>query len=513
MSKAGKFLFLFSVLFFMGLCVFRLIYGGWHDAMWVPFTLSLVLFFVGFIKEYRAIMAFFTMRTTKHGMNMFTLILMVLVGLTCVNVLAVHYEKTFDWTSEKLNSLSDQSIKAAKSLKQETQLLLLYRDEQKQGENVQRGVRDLANMYLNQNAMIKFSAYNALQRPDLAEQYEYKTGPFAFYAIQGAQKVQIDQPTEEGVTHALMKFGRDHKKIIYFVMGHGERDLNAKDEDGLSDLKDDLLISYEVKPLILYQSGNKIPDDADEVAIVRPQQQYLETELQALRDYAKGGGHLFIALDPGLKQNLAQLTKTLGVEFDNDFILDLRSQVIKSGPATVLGSVFSKTNDITKAFDNGMYAIFFTASSVKRAPDAPSSIQFDDIVQTDQRTMAIAELKDQVTYKPNGPHTLGVWATGRLSGQTEATQPKPFSAVVFGDSDFISNRIFHDNLNRDLSLNAFSSLANDKDLVSIRAKEPKATKLEMTTQGFMILLLGFLLPLPLAMFLTGGVAWWRRRVA
>jgi ABC-type uncharacterized transport system involved in gliding motility auxiliary subunit len=210
-SKAGKFLFSFAVLFFLGLLGFRYVYGGWQNSMWVPLGLSVALFIAGVFKDWRAIRDFFAMRTTKHGLNVGALIIIALVGLACVNFLAVRYEKKFDWTSEKLNSLSDQSIKAARGLKADTEFTLLYRNDQSQGESVQRAVQDLLSMYQNVAPKLKYSAYNALQHPELAKKFEYTTGSYAFFVAQGETHVRIDQPTEEGVTRALLKLGHEKK--------------------------------------------------------------------------------------------------------------------------------------------------------------------------------------------------------------------------------------------------------------------------------------------------------------
>lgn len=509
MSKAGKFLFLFSALFFLGLMAFRFVYGGWHDSMWVPLGLTLVLFFTAAAKERQIIATFLSMRTTQHGMNMGVLILLAFAGAVCINLLAVRYEKKFDWTSDKLNSLSDQSVKAATALKADAEVILLYRNEQAQGENLQRQVRDVIGMYQNATAKIKFSAYNALQRPDLAQKYEFTYGPFAMVVEQGDKRVKIEQPSEEGITRALIKLGHEKKKVIYFVHGHGERELNANDEEGLSGLQQDLSVTYETKPLALYDVKNQVPDDAALVAIIRPTQQFLESEIQGLREYAKRGGGFLLALDPGSRTNIAQFCKTLGVEFKNNYILDLNSQVLGAGPATVMGVEFSKGSEVTRSFGNATYAIFHLASEVKPAPDAPKLIQFDEIIKTGRRTMAINEMKSQIEFRETGPHTVGIVAKGRLSENDK----QDFNAIIIGDSDFASNRLIQNNLNRDLILNAVSSLAQDTDLISIRPKAPKGTKLEMTTQGFAGLVLGVLLPIPLLLFLTGGVVWWRRRVA
>jgi ABC-type uncharacterized transport system involved in gliding motility auxiliary subunit len=505
MSKQGKVLLIAGLLFLVVLYIFRVTYEGWHDSMWVPLVLGLLLTTAGVARERIAIAQFFMMRTTKHGLNMGAIILFAAAALVCANIFAVRYEKKFDWTSDKLNTLSDQSAKAAKGLKRLTEFVLLYRNDEQGGENVQKAVRDLAKLYMNESSQITFQSFNALQDPARAQKFEYSSGPFAFFAVQGDRKVKIDQPTEEGVTRALIKLGRESKKAVYFTMGHGERDAEAKDEDGLSFFKEQLGVTYEVRALTLYQTGNKVPEDAAAVVIVRPTQQFLEPELQALRDYSKRGGSLFIAIDPGMKHNLAQLTKSVGIEFNNDYVLDQRAQLIQMGPATVLGSTFPVPSDITKAFGEGQFAMFYIASSLKKAPDASAALDIQPLIATDNGTMSVPEL-GKIAYKPNGPQTLAMTVKGTLAD-------KPFSAVVIGDSDFLSNRLIQNNLNNDFALNSVAWITDDKDLISIRPKQAKGSNLEMTAHDFNLYVLGFLLPTPLALFALGSFMWWRRRTA
>ena len=439
MSRAGKFLFLFSFLFFLILCVTRIIYGGWQSGMWGPFLLCIILFVLGCIKDARGIREIAGMRTTKHGMNMGAAIALVIAVLTCVNIFGVRYEKRWDWTSDRLNSLSDQSVKAVQSLRGETRLLLLYRKGQTGEDNISRSLADLAQMYQNvavkSAAKLKYEASNALQRPDLAQEYDFQQGAYAVFLIQGNRKVKIETPNEEGLTRALLKIGRDKKKTFYFTMGHGERVLDDKTEAGLSRFKEDLDVIYDVKPLVLFQAGNKVPDDADVVAIIRPNQQFLESELQAMRDYAKRGGHLLLAIDPGTNQNLAQLTKTFGVEYANNFILDLRSQVVQGGPAMVLGTKFSATSDITKAFNQPRtFIVANVASELKIDRNKSEDLKVEPIVSS-ENTMSIPKQVERVSFAPNGPHILGVSVEGKLTGG------KDFSSVIFGDSDFFVERL------------------------------------------------------------------------
>jgi len=502
MSKPGKIFLIGGLLFWAAMYAFRLVYGGWHPSLWVPLVLGFLLLIAGFAKEWRNIAEFFTMRTTKHGLNMGAVILISLVGLTCVNILAVKYNHKFDWTSDKLNSLSDQSLKAAQALTQDTRFVLLYRTDDQNGESIQRSIKDLAALYQNVTPKISFESHNAIVDPATAKNYDFSSGPFALFVQQGERKLKIDTPSEEGVTRALIKLSRTSKKVIYFVTGHGERELDAKDADGLSFLVDELRVTYDVRSLTLYQNKNVVPEDAAAVAIVRPTQQYLDDEIHALREYVQvRGGKLLIAIDPGMKQNLAGLARSFGIEFHNDYVIDLRSRTLHMGPASVLGTNYPDPSAITQGFPEASFSLFQIASSLKKSPDAPSDAKVIGLVGTDTQTMATSEL-GEVTYKPNGPHTIGM----------EATSGKSI-VIVFGDSDFMCNSFIQQNLNNDLAMNIFAELANDKDLISIRPRVAKGTKLEMTRQNFNAYVFLFLIPLPVVLFILGGVMFWRRRTA
>lgn len=503
MSRPGKYFLFGGFAFLILLFIFRVTYQGWHDSMWFPLVIGIVLSSMGLLRDRATVLQFFTMRTTKHGLNMGAIILAAVVGLICLNVFAVRYEKKFDWTSDRLNTLSDQSVKSAKALTKETQLILFFRNDEVGGENVQKAIGDLAKMYKNESGKISYQAVNALQDPGQAQKFDFASGAFAFFAVQGDRKIKIDQPTEEGVTRALIKLSRESKKAIYLTMGHGERDSAATAEDGISFFKEQLEVTYDVRNLTLYQTGNKVPEDAAAVLIIRPNQQFLETELQALRDYAARGGHLFIAIDPGMRHNLAQLTKSFGIEFNNDYVLDQRAQLIQMGAATVLGSTFPAPSDITKAFGEGQFGVFFIASSLKKAPDAAADLDVQPLLATDKGTMATPEL-GKVIYKANGPQTLAM---------TSVNVGKKSSIVVIGDSDFLSNRLVQNNLNNDFALNSVAWLTDDKDLISIRPKQAKGSTLEMTSEKFNFYVLGFLLPTPFLLFAIGAFMWWRRRTA
>lgn len=532
MSKIGKACLLISGLFILASGVIRLVLNQWHDSLYVSIGLALVFFIIAVAKDFRTYVDFFTMRTTKHGMNMGALILLALVFLISLNFIAVKNDKKFDWTSEGLNSLSDQSIKAAAAVKEDLKVILLSRKEQ-QEESVRRQLQQIVDMYHSKNSKISFTPFNARQRPDLAQKFGFSSGAYGIFLEYKGKQMKVEAPSEEEMTKALIKMTRESKKTVYFTKGHGEHPLDGSGADGLSFLKEDLQLVYDVKEISLVETP-KIAADAAAVAIIGPSQQFLETELQALRDYARAGGRLLIAADPGQQHNLAQLTKTLGVEFKNNFVLDPRASIPGMGNVAALGLTFSKASDVTKDFQAGMMAVFELASGVQRAPDAPAGVKVEEIIKTDGVAVSTDQLSEQIRVNGRGPLTLAVAVDGKLpnaatpppadvGGKTDAktdakAEAKPqesqeFAAVIVGDSDFLSNKLYRNNLNRDVAMNSVSYLAKDTEMISIRPKMPKGSVLNLTREKSLLILLGFLVPLPILMFSAGGFIWYRRKTA
>lgn len=507
MSKASKFSFLFSGLFAVAVVVARLILNGWEPFMWVPLGLSLALFVFAIVYDAAFLLEFLTMRTTKHGMNMGGLILTVVVLLVAINIVAVTNEKKWDWTTEGLNSLSEQSLKAVESLSADTELVLLYRKGQGD-DQVRRQVQDLAQLYMNASKKLSLKMFNAYERVDWTSKLEYKDadGPFALYLVQGDRHLKVDQPSEEEMTRTLLRLSRSKKKHVYVVAGHGEMALTSTGPQSISDFKRDLELSYDVKSLELFKDP-KIPEDAELVIVVGPKLQFLAPEIEALRSYAKRGGKLFFGLDPDGKHGLAGLLKAFGIEYQNDFVLDPRAMIPGAGNIAAIGSEFSTTAEATKPLRDG-FTLFLVASALKRAPDASKDFIIDEILRTDETPIATPTLVNNPTVRVKGPHILGMQSKGKLDGSE-----KEFEVIVYGDGDFVRDDLYRKNLNRDLAMNSVSSLAKDSDLVSIRPKSPKGTTLTMTNTQLMIVLFGFLLPVPILLFFTSGLLWWRRKAA
>lgn len=506
MSNVAKICFGCAFLCMVVLAAFQIMAGGWVFFNWILLGAAVLLIAVAIFVDLRLYWEFLTMRTTKHGMNMGVLILLAVTFLVCINYLAYKHNKTWDLTEERLNSLSEQTTKLLDGLKDDLQVMVFYKGNEV-GELKGKIKQSLA-IYQEYSNKVKTQFVNMYVDQPLALQYltgqtDIEQAKVMVFLEHKGKRVRVDDVDESGITAGIIKVTRVSATKIYLLQGHGERDLASDDDQGIQQLVKGLTeASFQVEPLNLLDK-KEVPADAAAVAIVGPQMPYLENELQALRAYIGKGGRIFMAIDPGLRHNLAGLAKTMGVEFSNNYIFSLL-QIAGQGPATVVGRRFDPSSEITKSIPTGTYSMFPLASELKSAGD--KTIETKELVKSDDRSFTVTDPTKPVTAQPKTQAvTIGFGARGTETGKT-------FEAVIFGDSDFLSNRAIMFGANRDLVMNAFAELTNQKDLISIKPKLPKGT-LVMLTEYSRYGIIIVLMLVPVLLFISGGVLWFRRRGA
>ena len=89
----------------------------------------------------------------------------------------------------------------------------------------------------------------------------------------------------------------------------------------------------------------------------------------------------------------------------------------------------------------------------------------------------------------------------------------PREIVVIGTSRALSNEFVGSLGNLDLGINVMNWLAGDDSLITIEPKTRVDLSLELSRLAMTLIAVGFLVFLPLAFLISGGVIWWRRRRA
>lgn len=511
MSLKAKVCYFLALVFVAGAVVLKITTGMWLNLNSVLLGLAAFCVVLAAVIDWRLYWEFLTMRTTKHGMNMGVTILIVITFLVCINYLANRHNKSWDVTAEKLNSLSEQSVSLLKNLQADMDVKVFYKGGA--GQEGRQRVKQNLQIYQELTPRLRVEFYNSYVEAEMALKYlndqpDRDASPVFVFVEYHGRKIRAEQPFDEAaLTSAMVKATREGASKIYFVKGHGEKDVEMESDQGLKEFVRSLEeASFQVETLNLIEK-KEIPKDASVVAIVGPVVAFLDEELKWLREYAQNGGKLFVALDPGQRHNLANLTKTLGIEFQNNFVLT-RSPLEGWGPVGILGLSFDPSSEITRSFPTGAsFAMFLLASELKPAQGRDASMEVKEIVRSDANTFTMVDPRDGVTVpKKTFPVTVGMTSKG------PGKEGKTFEAVVFGDSDFISNRGMAVGVNRDLAINSLAQLTNQADLISIRPKLPAGTMIMLTAfQRLGILIFG--LSVPLFLLITAAVIWFKRRGA
>jgi ABC-type uncharacterized transport system involved in gliding motility auxiliary subunit len=164
-------------------------------------------------------------RRAAHGTNALlgTLLSLSIIGMLAF--LSTRHSVRFDWTEQRVNTLSQETLALAASLDRGVQLTAFFK------ERDSIPVRDLLDRYADASDRIEVRFVDPNVRPDLVEAYQLDAAELArglILATAGddgasAPAVRITSPSEFEITNALSKLLRETQRKVYFVAGHGER--------------------------------------------------------------------------------------------------------------------------------------------------------------------------------------------------------------------------------------------------------------------------------------------------
>lgn len=504
-----------SILCFVALAGLYFALKVWMPFMWVILAPGIAGLVLWLYLDRKAIFELFTMKSTKQGLNMGALVLIILFFLTIINYLGAKYYKTFDFSGNSINTLSDQSDKILKSLDGKLVVKFFYKNGADRVDENKKAFRDLIKKYQDQSDKVQFEFVEMNENAQLSKDFGATKGPGEAFVDYKGNKNRIENYTEQDLTNAIIKVTRSTKKIIYFTEGHKERNSDQdKDESGVSNFKQMLeKNSYVVKTLSL-ASLPEIPADADAIAILGPEQNFQAAEIRALENYLEKGGSVLLALDDRSVGGLQSFLLPLGIELENFYVFNVYStplgQVVNAQSPTVAVN-YSAMDPITKVFGPKEMTVFRQPHALKLSKTS-DVIKTEIIVKTPANSVALKELDSKDYSGDPRSFNIGVHVTGKF-GKSD----KEFNLVVFSDTDFMSNILLYQNLNRDLALNSIAALVKETDLISVSAKETGPTKLLVSppefNQFFKFVVAGIFFPLPVLLMIVSLVLWLRRRHA
>lgn len=450
-------------------------------------------------------------RQTKYAAYATLYIIVTLAVVTVANVLANRYDKSYDATSNKRYSLSDQTVKIVKGLKQDA--TITYYDQASHFQSA----KDKLDLYADLSPKIHVEYVDPDKKPELAREAGIKSYGTTVVQI-GARKNEAKSTSEEDITGAFIRDLKHTTRTVCFVTGSGEHQIDDMTRSGYSHFKDLLgKEEYQTKSISLLEKA-EVPDDCTVVVVGGPTGDYQQPEVDALKKYVEGGGRAMFLLNPPLKMGRDQvadndaLTAVLaswGVTPNKDLILDMNpiGQLAGLGPQVALVTRYDSQPIVTDM--KGTATGFPMSRSLDTKNADKTSV--DKLFDTSDSSLATTKL-DSPRINPNdpsnkrGPLTLaaaGTYKTGKENVQGRF--------VVVGSSDWAANSFINFNGNSDLALNAMNWLSSDEDLISIRPKEPENRPITMTKAQMNWVRISSQFLFPLVVVFAGFSVWWRRR--
>lgn len=450
-------------------------------------------------------------RQTKYAAYATLYILVVLAIISVANVLSNRYSKSYDSTSNKRYSLSDQTVKIVKGLTQNA--TITYYDKP---TNFQTA-KDLLDRYTSVSPRIHVEYVDPDKKPEEAR--AAGVTKYGTMMVQvGAKKEEAKSVTETEITGAIIRDVKSRARTVCFLTGDGERQLDDGDpQDGYSKLKDAISKdNYQTQTISLLEKA-EIPADCTVVVVAGPKNDFQQPSVDVIKKYIEDGGRAMFMLDPPIKlghptADNAALTKVLqdwGVSLDNDLVLDPNpvGQLAGLGPQVALVTKYEQ-QPIVDEMKGTATGFPLTRSMTIKNTDKTNVQKLFDTSDTSFSTAALNTPTVNVNDPKNkkGPMTIG--AAGSYGTGKENSEGR---FVVLGTSAWLANSFLGFDGNSDLALNALNWLSSDEDLISIRPKEQENRAINMTTSQFSWVRLSTQFFFPAALLLIGVSVWWRRR--
>ncbi len=448
--------------------------GLWHALTINKALYSLIIAGVGLLMVTLALIAArqqvakgLTMRATRLGLGSVVSVLAVFALLIFLGAIFGKYHLRFDFSPDRTFSLAPQTRNVLAKLKTDVKAYaFLPPAGRKEFEANRRAIIQLLDRYAAQSKRFKYEAVDLNQRPDLAKKMKVRRYG-SLVLVAGKRTRKVDQPAEKAITNAIVAVSKKGKKKIYFVLGHGEGAKDNVGNSGLSRLSKELENeSYDLHTINL-AAGKGIPPDASVLIIAGPKKPLNKVEKERLAAYLKSGGGVLVLLDPQQDGGLAAWLKQWGLELKEDLVLDRASQAAGASPAMPI-TVFYELHDITRPMES-VSTYYPLVRSVHTLDKLPKGISAQVLVRASQYSWGETDLKSIRTGAKfeKGKDTPGPVPLAAIA-MIPAKKGKG-RLVVFGDSDFASNAHLLNAGNRDLVLNTISYLAQEPDLISIRA--------------------------------------------
>lgn len=520
------------------------------------------------------VIAAFLSRTGRYGIN--TLILLAaFIGIVIViNVVSFENKQRSDVTATNQFSLSERTKELLEGLEDDIQATAFYKAlEETPDANIaarRNRVVDTLDEFSARSGKFTYRVVDPDLEPSIVAAY-FGARPTGFVSetvvIENLTTGEFDslQPTDiafgqleqDLVTSLYVATGLE-QKTVYFLGGHGERNLDSGGGDGYALLRQALeQENYLAQGLVWPRNSTdvEVPEDAALVVVAGPTSDLpvdhaLALDLYLLGRDAEGqrrrenGSMIFLA-EPDTPDSWREFLIQWGIILLPGYIRDIESSVPGLPQTLALNMDFNTIVNFNLLVlgnnETAMQSAFEAAFEIV----APEGQQLQDIFMPDAAALSPLPVTDgarlPLALSVTSPNSYIIGDPDRTDPVTEgenADVPGPFIPAMlmrsaakvgmalpeegpvesdislimaFGDADFVANSNIGRGSGLDMFVNSTNYLLGDYSLVSIRPKALAFREFNLDRNEYNFVRFSSWLFLPGLMALAAGLVWWLRR--
>lgn len=503
---------------------FDALLNGYLQLSSIVYYLSIVVLFLIFtvqsIQKRR-----YQVSTKNISMSAYssTVIVISTALVVLLNVLVLELPSkytTFDVTTNKLYSLTDETQTMVKALDEDINIYVLVNEEQ-----ADELLATTLQTYEDLNSHIKVSYVDPAVNPKFFTQYTSASVTYNSIIVEGSRRSkvidysniyesEIDYSTytstvtgydgEGQLTSAISYVTTDDMPKIYMLEGHGEASLDAS----FLSVVEKENVDYETINLLNY---DEVPKDAMCIVINAPSEDLSDDDTEKMLDYMKDGGNvLLISGYTGRElSNFNSLLDFYGVSVSRGLIIEGdKDYYYGRNPFYLLPDI--TYDDITaSAYNSGSYVFVPEAQglTVSEREDTEAttllSSSNDSYVRDD---ISGSESYEKQEGDIDGPFAIGVKCVKTL-GEGSSTAIIYSSQYLFteGADSMVAGT------NSKLFSGSLGSLVSHESSISIPIKSYEVSYLILTENQIILLSLLTVIVIPFAFLISGFVIWFRRR--
>ncbi|MCM1181184.1 MAG: Gldg family protein [Clostridium sp.] len=421
-------------------------------------------------------------------------ICMLFVVALGICAIGMYHTKVYDFTAENILTLSDETKQVLQQAEKPT---LVYYLGKKSRANAT--YRELLAVYGSFNENIQIIYKDVEADPDFCDEYlqdinninetsilvvsedrqiYLDADDYVSSAYVSSYSVQSYLDLENQLTKAIHYVNSDESEQIMFVEGNGEEVLADR---FLKLLKMD---DYNIGAFNIEDAASETQQgfaDGSKLAVINaPQTDYSERGIQALEDYLKEGGNLFITIDPLNEElsNLYHFLENYGISVQRGVVIEQEQGRYVNDTSYYLAPEIKDCVYTSEIKKQKAGLLTMTSKGIK-AVDSQNGYQVTEVLKTSTQAFSKVGDFDHITSKGeedvSGPFLVAAAAEKEGAGTLFVVSSNLF---LHSDVDIESN-----SGNRKFFLDVVNRLTKHDNGITIAGKEINNQKAFYPTQS------------------------------